>query len=189
MEKSPELDNQQATSRIAGLYLGEGHFILSKNPRANGKWNIDTEIGFSNQDPALVDLVCSFLIEREIPHHIGMNNSTCYQVKVDKQEHIKNLLDILLPYLYGRKLAEARLLYRYVVRAIEKRNRPVESIPGSGKYAGFERRRKNLAFDETDLALVSEKESLKESSETIRIPQCWEKHKHASRVRDDIVQS
>lgn len=181
MEKSPELDNQQATSRIAGLYLGEGHFILAKNPRANGKWNIDTEVGFSNKDAALVDLVCSFLIEKEIPHHIGTNSEGCYQVKVDKQEHIKKLLDILLPYLYGRKLAEARLLYRYVIRAIEKRNRPVGSIPGSGKFVGFERRRKNLQFDETDFALVSEKESLKESSETKRIPQCYEKHRHKPR--------
>lgn len=182
MEKSPELDNQQATSRIAGLYLGEGHFSLAKRLRNNGKWDISTEVGFSNQDPALVDLVCEFLEKHNIGHHIGMNNSTCYQVRVDKHENIKNLIDVLLPYLYGRKLAEAKLVYRFVTKAIAKRSIPVESIPGSGKLAGLERWRKNLSFDETDLAIVSEKQSLKESSETIRIPQCYEKHKHIPRI-------
>lgn len=178
MEKSPELDNQQATSRIAGLYLGEGHFSLAKSSRANGKWNIKTEIGFSNQDPALVDLVCEFLDKCDVKHHIGMNNSTCYQVRVVRHEEIKKLLDILLPYLCGRKLAEAKLLYRFTVKAIMKLTTPIESIPGNGKFSGFDRRRIIMAFDEEDVAIADEKESLREPPETIRIPQCWEKHRY-----------
>jgi hypothetical protein len=177
------MDNQQATSRIAGLYLGEGHFSLAKTPRSTGKWNIKTEIGFSNTDPALVDLVCEFLDVNDVKHHIGMNNSTCYQVRVTRHEEIKKLLDILLPYLYGRKSAEAKLLYRFTTRALAKLSAPVESGSGGGQFAGFERRRKNMAFDAEDIAMADEKESLRESSETTRIPQCWEKHKYGDLTR------
>lgn len=180
------MDNQQATSRITGLYLGEGHFSLAKNLRNSGKWNIRTEVGFTNQDPALVDLVCEFLEENHIGHHIRMSSADCYQVVVVRHEEIKKFIDILHPYLHGRKLAEANLLYRFVSKAIAKAARPVPSIPGSGKLAGLQRWRNQLVYDDLDLKIVSEKEKLRESSETIRIPQCWVNH---GPHREDIVQS
>jgi len=187
-EKSVELDNQQATSRVAGLYLGEGHFILTKRPRSNGKWDIETQVGFTNTDPSLVDLVCSFLEKYGIGHHIGTTNPTCYQIRVNRHEEIKKVLDVLLPYLYGRKLAEARILYRYVVKSIDKRNKPIERIKGSGKLSGLKKWREQRSFDEEDLAMCDAKSSLKESSETIRVPRCYEKHCYLPH-REDIVQA
>ena len=191
MEQTFELDNQQATSRVAGLYLGEGHFVLSKKPRQNGRWNIDAEIGFSNTDPDLVDLVCAFLDDRGVAHHVSMNNADCYQIRVMRHPEVKKLLEMLMPYLYGRKLAEARIVYRFVIKAVAKMQKPVPSIPGSGKYAGFQRRNANLQFDEQDVALADEKQALKESSETIRVPQCVEKHGFPGvrKYCEDIVQS
>src|ERR1700676_2252477 len=145
-----QMDNQQATLRIVGLYLGEGHFILTKRLRKNGKWDINAEVGFTNSDAALIDLVCEFLEEHNIAHHIGKTKETCYQVRVCRHKDIKNLLDIFIPFMHGNKSAEARLLYRYVLKAIAKREVLVPSIPGSGKLAGLDRWRKQCEFDAED---------------------------------------
>jgi hypothetical protein len=164
-ETAPDvtMDNQQATLVIAGLYLGEGHFTLMRNKNGRGNMQYHTEVGFTNQDPAFIDYVCSWLETNEIPHFIHGCTGSCYQIKVQRFAPVVRLINLLEPYLIGRKLSEARILRRFVLRRMPK------------AYMGNNESRK---YDETDYADFAERQSLRESSETIRAPECWNKHQH-----------
>jgi hypothetical protein len=161
MRSDETMDNQQATLVIAGLYLGEGHFTLMLNKNGRGKMQFHTEVGFTNQDPSMIDFVCGWLEENQIPHFIHGCTGSCYQLKVQRFEPIVRLINILEPYMLGKKLAEARILRRFVLRRMEKR--------GGNK---------DRMYDETDHADFKERQSLRESPETTRAPECWIHHQH-----------
>ena len=110
------MDNQQAIGKIAGLYLGEGHFVVSKYQRANGKWQFSAEIGFSNTDAELIHFVCDWLDAIGARFHMDQNSQGCWQVKVSRFESVLKMLDRMEPHLIGQKKAEAALLRRFVER-------------------------------------------------------------------------
>jgi hypothetical protein len=135
---------------LGGLYSGEGHFSLWRNPRKNGKFELRSEIGFSNSDPALIWYVVNIQDENGIRNHIRENSNGCFQVVVHHHEDMLKLLDLVEKNLIGRKIAEAAILRRFIVNRM--------------KYTkgGNEARR----YTEEDLAIVAEKERFGESSET-----------------------
>ena len=155
------MDNQQAigiTQRIeglllGGLYSGEGHFSLWKAKRANGKWEIRSEIGFSNSDPALIWYVVKFMDDNGIRNHIRENSNGCFQVVVRRLEDMLKLLDRVEAFLLGNKIWEAALLRRFILNRM--------------KYlkGGNEAR----SLKESDFNIVEEGERFRESSETKRL--------------------
>jgi hypothetical protein len=156
------------TEIMAGLYMGEGHFSVSKSQRKNKAWQFTAEIGFSNSDPALIDAVCSWLEALDIHHYIRQNSQGCYQLAVQHYADILKLVKALEPHLFGSKKAEAALVKRF----IEHRTRPKEVK---------EKKMGNNQFnpiDQTDHDIVAEKRNLRESSETKSIPVCCGKHGH-----------
>lgn len=165
------MDNQQVTAMIAGLYMGEGHFTLRRQKHKSSGMTFHMDVGFSNQDPALIDFVCEYLSDHQIAHFIAMNNGTCYQVRVGRHSHIKALLDLIQPFMVGTKLAESRLLYRFIERRMQR-------------HGGNEARK----YDAQDHEIADEKDLLRESSETTRSPRCWDEHRTMSiPLREDIV--
>jgi hypothetical protein len=149
------MDNQQAIGTVVGLYLGEGHFSVSKWQRANGKWQFNAEIGFSNSDPALLDYICDFLDSFPVGYHISQNANGCYQVKVQNQGHLVQLLDVLEPHLFGKKKAEAALLRRYIKSRDPRRGGRGSRLPNADR-----------TYTEEDHAIADERRLLRESSET-----------------------
>ncbi len=116
------MDNPQATGEntmiptieiIAGLYMGEGHFSVSKYQTKNKKWPFKAEVGFSNSDPALIDAVCSWLVSVGVHHWIRQNSQGCYQLVVQHHDAINTVIEHLEPHLFGNKKAEAALVKRF----------------------------------------------------------------------------
>lgn len=151
---------------IAGLYLGEGHFSVSKRQRKNKSWEFTAEVGFSNTDPAFIDYVCSWQEFLGIHHHIRQNSQGCYQVVVHHLEDILKVILQLEPHLFGQKKSEAALVKRFVMHRL----RPKELV------------RKKLGnnqfnpFTQEDHDICDEKLKLRESSTTKSIPACAKKH-------------
>lgn len=146
------MDNQQGIGTIVGLYLGEGHFSVSKFQRANGKWQFGVEIGFSNSDPALLNYVCDFLDSFPVGYHISQNANGCYQVKVQRHMDIIAVLDKIESHLFGKKKAEAALVRRFI----------------NGRYGKASGRNVNRVYTEADHEIVAERRLLRDSSETTR---------------------
>lgn len=151
---------------IAGLYMGEGHFSVSKWQRKNKAWQFTAEVGFSNSDPALIDAVCSWLESLDIHHYIRQNSQGCYQLIVQHHMDILKLIIILEPYIFGNKKPEAALVKRFV----EHRMRP--------KEVGVKKMGNNQhnPIDQIDHDIADEKRNLRESSETKSIPVCCNSH-------------
>lgn len=144
------MDNQQAIGLLlGGLYSGEGHFSLWKAQR-DKKWELRSEIGFSNNDPAILVYVMGILDSKNIRYHIRENSSKCFQIIVHHYLDMLSLVDLVNPGLIGRKKAEAEILQRYI------RNRQKYQKGGN----------KARQYNDSDFAIVAEKEKLRESSET-----------------------
>jgi hypothetical protein len=167
------MDNQQAIGKIAGLYLGEGHFSVAKWQRGSGKWQFQSEIGFSNNDPVLINFICDWLDNLEIRFHMSQNANGCWQVKVQRYDHLLKMLDILEPHLMGRKKAEAALVRRFATRRIELCG------PRDQRKGG-----KTVPYDQEDHRIVDERLVLRESPETLSIPRF-----SLVAEREDIVRS
>lgn len=153
------MDNQQAIEiMLGGLYSGEGHFSLWKEARANGRWELRSEIGFSNSDPILIWYVIRIMDERGIRNFIRENSNGCFQVIVRRLDDMLKLLDLVEMNLLGRKVAEAALLRRFIVNRL--------------KYqTGGNAARK---CNESDFAIIAERELFRESSETKRLAEASE---------------
>ena len=150
---------------IAGLYLGEGHFTITKNQKGN-TWQFRAEVGFSNSDPALVEVICEWQESLGIHHHIRQNSQGCYQVVVQQHADVLKIIETLEPHLFGNKKPEAALVKRFVIH----RMRPKDPSPvklGNNSYN---------PITQEDHDFVDERRKLRESSETKSIPVCFEKH-------------
>ena len=155
---------------ITGLYLGEGHFTITKNKTKGDKWQFRAEVGFSNSDPALIDAVCEWQESLGIHHHIRQNSQGCYQLIVHHYGDILKIIETLEPHLCGNKKPEASLVKRFVLHRL----RPKEKL---GKKLG------NNQFNpitQEDHDLVEQKRILRESSETKSIPVCCEQHGYST---------
>ena len=147
------MDNQQAIGLLlGGLYSGEGHFSLWKAQR-NKKWELRSEIGLSNNDPAILYYVMGILDSKNIRFHVRENSSKCFQIIVHHYDDMLALISLVRPGLIGRKQAESGILERFI------KNRQKYQKGGN----------KDRQYNDTDFAIVAEKEKLRESSETTRL--------------------
>lgn len=153
---------------ISGLYLGEGHFSISKN-QIGTKWQFKAEVGFSNSDPALIDAVCEWQESLGIHHHIRQNSQGCYQIIVHHYADILKVIEILEPHLFGNKRPEAALVKRFILHRL----RPKEEVSAKMGNNQFN------PITQKDHDFVDEKRRLRESSETKNIPICDAKHAYA----------
>lgn len=150
---------------IVGLYLGEGHFSVSKYQRKNKSWQFSAEIGFSNSDAALIDYVCTWLESVGVHHYIRQNAQGCYQVVVQHYTDVLVLVETLEPLLFGNKKAEAALLRRFVLHRLRPKSTG-ETKLGNNQHN---------PYTEEDHRIVDEAR-LRKSSTTKSIPVCTERH-------------
>jgi hypothetical protein len=182
------MDNQQETALVAGLYLGEGHFSLCLTKNSSGNRYARREIGVANSDPSIIDFICTFLERHGVLHHIARTSKTnyqVYQIRVTRDTEILKLLEILLPYLVGRKLAEANLLKRFCQINRAKRGGKIGPQEGTSKVRGFKAQHVRCMLTTAEVELCDEKLRMRGSSETTREPACLRKHHWKA---EDIVQ-
>lgn len=151
---------------ISGLYMGEGHFSITRLKNKNDKFQFKAEVGFSNSDPALIDYVCSWLDSHGAHHYIRQSSNNCYQLVVQHYADILKVVVLLEPHIFGNKKAEMSLLKRFVLHRLRPKELPIIKL-GNNQH--------NPYTDE-DHHIVDEKRILRESSETKSIPVCCSKH-------------
>ena len=170
------MDNQQAIGKIAGLYLGEGHFILSKK-KEKTNWKFHAEIGFSNTDPALIHFICDWLDGLGARYFMHQNSNGCWQIRVTRHVALLAMLNEMEPHLIGRKKHEAALVRRFVEHRIRLNSQKLARIKklGNNQFS---------PYGEFEHALCDEKLALRESSETMSIPRI-----SVVDMRDDMAHS
>lgn len=155
------MDNEQAIVQVAMLYVGEGHFTLraALDKRSNRR-SFKTEVGFTNSEPILLDFVCTWLRKNDIRHSMRQCTGCkrpCFQIHVQKFGEIVRLINLIEPWMLGEKKAQARILRAFCLKRLEKKN----------KGANCQRH-----YDASDEHFLTEKQSIRESSEATRAPSC-----------------
>lgn len=121
------MDNQQETYKafyVAGLFDGEGSLTISRYKRAaTDKTMYQAQILFTNTDDRIIKEYVDFLKHHAIAHHIraddrtGKGRKICYNVQVAALDSQRRWLELMAPYLVGKK-AKAQLLLEFVNRRI-----------------------------------------------------------------------
>lgn len=160
------IDNQQAIGVIAGLYMGEGHFTITKT---HGEATLTPHVGFTNADPGLIHLVCDWLDSNGIAFFMHTNSTNrigkagiCWTIETKRIHMVKKILDLLYPYLCGNKKHQAAIVLRFVNSRLSHQHM------------------NHTPYTDEEKNLYNERVKLRQSSETMSIPRVCK--------RDDIVQ-
>jgi hypothetical protein len=174
MSSDVTTDNEQAIAMVACLYVGEGHFTMGRAKNGRNGSSIKIEVGFTNSEATLIDFICSWLTNYGIAHFIRECTGTkrpCYQVVIQRLGPIIRLVNLIEPFMLGEKKAQARILRRFCMRRLEKKNVGANSV---------------RKYDEIDESMLQTRNSLRESSEAIRIPNCAIVHKTIGQFEDMV---
>jgi intein/homing endonuclease len=122
------MDNQQEidTAYFGGIMDGEGCFTLGLSSKKNGTKQINPTIQVTNTNQIILDFVLEFLSKFNITHHVKWYQPTqrCKPyatIAIHRRESMQKFLQIILPYLRGKK-RQAELMLEYVNRRIEVSN-------------------------------------------------------------------
>lgn len=103
------MENTQETNAayIAGIVDGEGSIMMHWRQYRQGKWRLDPHISIANTSPMLVEHIDQLLNLWNIPHFISWQSLKVGKPRADigivRYNGIKNLLEILIPYLVIKK--------------------------------------------------------------------------------------
>lgn len=150
------MDNQQAIGKVldtelawlAGMLNGDGCLSLQVRKR-EGRWKADISVTLTQTDPSIIEQATDIIVravdatpgltEYE-PSGAGLN--TKYNLRFTRMAVILRLLEAVMPYMVGIKLAKAKLMCRYIL--------------GRQKHAGEWRRDATIATDLEALQTVKE---------------------------------
>lgn len=112
------MDNPQANlaaAWIAGLWLADGYFGLSKSDIKGGYTRWYPRNSLVCKDKPVIEAAYRLLRESGVGAHISSrkkrdNWSTVYELQCQGWKRTEGLLNLLLPYLVGRKRASALIL-------------------------------------------------------------------------------
>lgn len=117
------MDNQhgnQTAAWIAGLWLADGTFGLNVNKRKGQKnYRYAPQIVLAMKDHDIIEKVYHLLRENGVGAWMGRrssgpNNADLWQVGVRSWGKARKMIDFLRPFLMGRKLVSASILYMLV---------------------------------------------------------------------------
>jgi hypothetical protein len=104
------MDNQHATLELAwlgGMFDGEGSILIRRNaPRPHEtmspRWSI------SNTDPVIIARVQMILRKVGINPYVyeqdrAEHKKVCFHIQVNKKSQVKQILECLMPYVFGKK--------------------------------------------------------------------------------------
>jgi hypothetical protein len=133
---------------LAGMMNGDGCFSLNLRKREK-RWKCDISVTLTQTDPSIIERASAILIRKfrcnpsimEYPPS-GAGIRTKYNMRITKMSHIVRILDGIVPYMCGSKLAKAKLMLRYC------RNRVL--------YDGKSRKKNTIENDSRALDLASQ---------------------------------
>lgn len=111
---------------LAGLWEGEGSVMLYSRPVNEKRIQITPSLEITNTDVVIMNRVrkileelgCNFSwIERK-PRKA--NHKLAYTLRTQNAFYIKNVLEAIMPFMVGQKLAYGETLLSFVSRRIEK---------------------------------------------------------------------
>lgn len=111
-------------SWLAGMMNGDGCFSLTFAIRKNENVKCDLSLTLTQCDPALIERATSIMnaigvnpaIQEYGPQADGRRVK--YNLRVNKMAHIARVIDAIVPFMAGEKLAQARLMRRYIARRV-----------------------------------------------------------------------
>lgn len=129
-----EMDNQQVTPErlayMAGIWDGEGTFTVNKSfdhrKKVEHQYNFTASSIVGNSNADIIYEVVKFLDDLNISFHItyrdgnerNKNWSGLFYLTIRKLSHNKKFIELLLPYLIGKK-SHAEILLRFINRRLE----------------------------------------------------------------------
>ncbi len=136
MEQSPLKDNQQESPSdslawLAGIIEGEGHLGMYKQHYKNTTRYVP-RFCVVNTDVALMDCVAQILKKYSIGFHVhnrqrNERSKPTFEITIQGIKRLAKLLPLIIPYMRGKKLRNAKLLLDYVTWRMS-----VSYINGSG---------------------------------------------------------
>ena len=153
MQKSEGGENPQATvvdlAYLAGLWDGEGYIGINKNLRKgsyrHSKFDLTAVMTLVNTDLNIINKCVQILDYHNISAHLRFQDdghpkhAVRYNVTISKKSAMKRLLELLIPFLVGKR-SRAELMLRFI-------------------NAGLQRAKLNHAFTDEEILLA---EQLKE---------------------------
>lgn len=104
---------------LAGLWDGEGSITMFKHYEQGRRRQYIPVVCMTNTNPEIISHAIQLLDRSGIRLRVAILrksdgvNSECYQILTTKQSVVKEFLEMLMPYLIGKK-AQAELLLRFV---------------------------------------------------------------------------
>lgn len=112
---------------LAGIMEGEGTFAIYHQKRSGRNTDqLRATISITNTDPSLMNKVYNVFkgmgVEMHMHEYKNKKGSTkpVYDLQTARQEYIKIVCEILVPYLFGEKRAKSEMLLRFVNKRLSR---------------------------------------------------------------------
>jgi len=157
------MDKEIKLAWLAGIIEGEGCFSL--NSAGQGRNYFIYCISITNTDFSLLQTCADIIKENGIFTRVTTrgkiypNRKQRYDMKIEGIGNMIRMIEVLMPYLFGQKKAQAQLLLNFLIRRNMILNENKDKSP---------RRRKYDAIDYSYLKAMKELKSISESVETKR---------------------
>ncbi len=123
MQKSKDGENPQATlvdlAYLAGLWDGEGYVGITKSDRKDKRANYQAQMVIVNTDINIINEIVKILDNLHVSAYLNTQDdnhpkhAVKYMVAIRKLSAIKQLVDVLLPFMRGKK-GRAEMMLRFV---------------------------------------------------------------------------
>ena len=107
---------------LAGMLNGDGCFSLTFATRKSGNIKCDISLTLTQCDPSLIEKTTCILGTLGINPSIseyppsGAGIRTKYNLRINRMSHIAVVIDAISAFMVGEKLAQAKLMRRYIAR-------------------------------------------------------------------------
>lgn len=140
------IDDQQVTSHqlawLAGIWDGEGTFSITYQNKKYGEAYI-AKASLSNTDMAMINEIIKILDSYNIGGHLfkesprRKEHKASYHITINKLNKLKQLVELILPYLVNKK-PNAEIMLRFVNSRLKYKKSPIKDKK-TGKITGMKR--------------------------------------------------
>jgi len=138
-------ENQQITSYqlswLAGIWDGEGTFMIYRQEYTK-RYGLTGRITLTNSSIEMINEISKIFDYYHIGGHIfqeklrSEKHKACYHITVNKIDHVKKAIELMLPYLVAKK-AHAEVLLRFINSRLKYKCKPIKDVK-NGKIIGMQ---------------------------------------------------
>jgi len=150
-----DIGNEQATSIelswLAGIWDGEGSFVIYKQKKNHNKYALTTHITLTNTNIVLIEKVVEIMdklivgghIFKEERKNLRLNHKDCYHITISGMIKQEKFVGKLLPYLVAKK-PHAKLFKRYLDSRLKYRRDGKGNVRGCFRGLGYSNEEQSL---------------------------------------------